>query len=479
MKTPSILFVDGLWVEKFGIMSLVPHLQQDGWRVGWVLTRNRARLQRYVREFKPDYLAFSVTTGYHEKALEMARLVKARWPETKTVFGGPHVTYFPELALAEEVDYAFRGECDRELPAALRMLAAGAAPETVPNLVFEGGGSFGVAQDDRLLPHSPISFGPLSPLTEDLDLLPFPDRELLYARYRFFRASPYRQFMVSRGCPHDCAFCFNHKLKDTYRGKGRFVRLRSPESIIDEALAVKNRWGMKLASFEDDLLTFNRPWLEKLLTLWRRKVGTPYNLNGMAGDLADEELVRLLKDTGAWCVAFGVETGNEELRSALLNKRVSNAQIEEAGRLLNAHGVNFLTYNMLALPGETLGQARETLRLNRSIGARLARYTIFQPYPGTQLGDRAATPVGREMHYHESPLAEKEARRIARLQKYALAGMRSPAGERLAVAASFVPAGPLPDLFFYASYFDVVRRYMKTGYRHLAELGLRSLTDLL
>ena len=470
MRVPSILFVDSLWVEKFGIMSLIPHLREAGWRVNWILTRNRARLVRYVRELRPDYLAFSVTTGYHAKALEMARLVKAQWPEITTVFGGPHVTYFPEFALEEAVDLAFRGECDRELPEALTMLAAGSAPDTVPNLVF---------QSPIPNPQSPIAFGPLAPLAEDLDSLPFPDRELLYSRYRFFRSSPYRQFMVSRGCPHDCAFCFNHKLKATYRGKGRFVRLRSPESIIDEALSVKKRWGMKLASFEDDLLTFNRPWLERLLTLWREKVGAPYNLNAMAGDLADEGLVRLLKDTGAWCVAFGVETGNEDLRTSLLNKRVSNAQIEEAGRLLNTHGVNFLTYNMLALPGETLGQARETLKLNRAIGARLARYTIFQPYPGTQLGDRVAAPTGREMHYHETPLGERDARRIARLQKYALAGMRSPMGERLAVAASFVPAGPLPSLFFYASYFDVVRRYMKTGYRHLAELGLRSLTDLL
>jgi len=460
----SILFVEGLWVEKFGVMSLIPHLERAEIEVNLLLTRNERRLLRTVMKLRPDYVAFSVTTGYHHKALSMAGAVKREYPETKVVFGGPHVTYFPEIALEPAVDIAFRGECDREFPAALAMLKDGARPSEVPNLVYSNGSS--------------VDFGPLPLLVEDLDSLPFPDRRHFY-RHRFFRKSPYRAFIVSRGCPYDCAFCFNRKLKNLYKGKGRFVRLRSPESIVEEAAAVKESYGMKLASFEDDLLTFDREWLEHLLTLWKARIRVPYNLNATANALTDPDIVGLLKETGIWCVAFGVETGNETLRTGLLNKRVTDEEIRRAGTLLNSQGVRFLTYNMFGLPGETFDDALSTIRLNRSIGTRLARYTLFQPYPGTQLGDACGPgPADTEMLYHHSPLTTSHARRIEILQKYAMLGMLSRIGEKTGIAASRLPGTPLNTAVFWGSYFNVVRKYMRTGYLHLAELGARSLTDL-
>lgn len=461
-----ILFVDGLWVEKFGIMSLIPPLESAGHEVRLLLTRNNRRLLAVVAKFRPHYLAFSVTTGYHLKALEMAGRARQRFPGLKVVLGGPHVTYFPAVALHEDVDIAVRGECDVEFPTILRMVEEGAPKNTIPNLVYGPEGS------------SEVSFGPLSSLVEDLDSLPFADRHHFY-RYRLFRKSPYKAFIISRGCPNNCSFCFNHKLRRLYRGKGCFVRLRSPESVVEEALLVKRTYGMKLASFEDDLLTHDRDWLERLLVLWKRRVNVPYNLNATGKALTRPEVVRLLKETGVWCVAFGVESGNEEVRRGLLNKPLKNSEVRQAGALLKRKGVRFLTYNMFSLPDESFSQALETIRLNREIGTRLARYTLFQPYPGTQLSRESSTGgTGSEMLYRSTPYRTAAAKRIEILQKYALLGMLSPWGERAGVLASRLPPTPLNDLVFWTTYFDVVRRYMRTGSLHLLELGLRSLTDI-
>ncbi len=467
---PTLLFVDGLWVEKHGIMALIPHLERNGFAVHLRLTRNTRRLLSSVAELRPDIVAFSVTTGWHGKALQMARAVRTHFPGIRILLGGPHVTYFPEVALDPAVDFAFVGECDTDIAPALLALLDGADPSTIPNLAFRA---------DSTHQAGSLGFGPLSPLVEDLDSLPLPDREH-YCRHRFFRHSPYKSFIVSRGCPHDCAFCFNRKLKEMYRGKGRFLRYRSPESVVEEALEVRRRFGMKLASFEDDLLTCDRPWLEKLLTLWRSRVDVPYNLNATAQALTDERLVRLLRETGIWCVAFGVETGNESLRTSVLNKRLTDEQVLTAGALLHKHGVRFLTYNMFALPGERFDDALQTVRLNRRIGTRLARCTLFTPYPGTELGDKLVrNPDGGEMLFSRSSATSPDQARIERLQKLALLGMRSPVGEALARMASSLPAGPTHDLLFWATYFRAVREYMKTGTLHLLELGLRSMTDVL
>jgi len=452
-----ILFVDGLWVEKFGIMSLIPHLEQAGFAVSLLLTRNVRRLLDRVRLGQPDYVAFSVTTGYHAKALEMARAVKSRFPAVRTIFGGPHVTYYPESGNDPAVDLAFRGECDRELAQALSAIEQGADHEELPNCV-----------GNQAVCH----------LNEDLDSLPFPDREHFY-RYRFFRNSPYKSFIVSRGCPYDCSFCFNHKLRDMYRGKGKFLRLRSPESVVEEGIRVRSRWGMKLASFEDDLITWDKKWLERLLTRWKSRVAVRYNLNSTARDLTDPHVVQLLKETSAWCVAFGVECGDEDMRTGLLNKPILDEMIREAAARLKEAGIHFLTYNMFALPGETFAQALRTIRLNRSIGTRWARCTLFQPHPGTQLGDSVSKAAGgAEMAYHTSPLPGGETRKIEKLQKLALVGMSSALGEKAALLGTNLPGTALQTIVFWATYFEVVSRYMQTGRLHLFELGVRSLTDL-
>lgn len=83
------------------------------------------------------------------------------------------------------------------------------------------------------------------------------------------------------------------------------------------------------------------------------------------------------------------------------------------------------------------------------------------------------------MLFGRSALEGPEVARIERLQKLALLGMRSPAAEKLARFASAIPAGPVHDLVFWATYFDAVRDYMKTDTLHLLELGIRSMTDVL
>jgi hypothetical protein len=94
------------------------------------------------------------------------------------------------------------------------------------------------------------------------------------------------------------------------------------------------------------------------------------------------------------------------------------------------------------------------------------------------LGDRVlAQAPDNELLFGRTHLAGADAKRIERLQKWALPAMHSAAGEKLAIAMSRVPLAPLHDLVFWTTYFSVVRRYMQTGTWHLLELGLRSLTN--
>ena len=54
-------------------------------------------------------------------------------------------------------------------------------------------------------------------------------------------------------------------------------------------------------------------------------------INGIRANLADEELLRHMKEAGCIRVAFGVETGDEELL-VKVNKGATRNQIVEAGQ---------------------------------------------------------------------------------------------------------------------------------------------------
>lgn len=89
------------------------------------------------------------------------------------------------------------------------------------------------------------------PLIVNLDELPFPDRNLYVKKYPFLRKSQ-KVFMVGRGCPFSCAYCFNHAFKKLYHNKGSFVRYRSPDYIIAEIKEVKAQSPFRTVYFQDD-----------------------------------------------------------------------------------------------------------------------------------------------------------------------------------------------------------------------------------
>ena len=465
----TILFVDGIWTEKMGIMSLIPNLQRAGFDVHLLLTRNDRKMLRRVSEIKPDFVAFSVTTGYHVKALAQARILKQHFPAIRTIFGGAHITYFPEIVLDPAVDIGFRGECDMALPKGLQMILDNADVSEIPNAVGRSIGADG---------RPTVVFGPLDDLVEDLDTLPFPDRELYY-QYRFFATNFYKTFVVTRGCPYNCAYCFNHKLREMYLQKGRFIRQRSPELVVEEGLRVKRNWGLGIAGFDDDLPTHNRKWLAEVLHLWKEKVDVPYNINATARELSDPEMVRMLKETGVWSVSFGVESGDEALRRKVLNKPIRDEHIIKAGELLRKFDIPFQTYNMLGLPGETIEQAIKTILINRRIGTRCTKNSIFQPYPGTVLGDNAeAVDLNIELGYERAIPRGPSGRQMEKLQKLGAMAMRIPLSDHMIRLVLAFPHTPVHDLIFWFYYSTTIKKCIKTGYLRLFEVGLRTLTDL-
>lgn len=396
-----------------GVLYLAAVLRRAGHEVALALAGRKDFWTR-ARDFSPDVLAYSVTTGHHKFYLDLNRRLKAALAgRPLAVFGGPHATFFPEIIEEEGVDAVCRGEGEEAFAEFVTALGRGEDYARVAN--------FWVKRDGEVFKND------LRPLVEDLDTLPFPARDLLYDYDRYMREVPLKHFFPLRGCPYLCTYCFNHKFNTLYRGKGEIIRKRSPENVIAEIKEVRARYPLKFVRFLSDNFTIDREWLRAFADLYSREVALPFNCHVRA-NLINARVAADLARAGCVSVLLGVEAGDDHLRNAVLKRNMSRETIIAACRYLREAGVNVYTQNILALPGETFDQALQTLALNQQCRPAFAWASLFMPYPRTELAEYAVAhgyfhgDYDRVLHtFHRDSVlnfpSERDRRRFTNLHK--------------------------------------------------------------
>ena len=358
--------------EPHGIMHLSSALKVAGYEVELAVGARHDPVA-VARQFRPDVVAYSVITGSQRYYLELNRRIKAELPCVFAVFGGPHPTFFPEMALEPGVDGICRGEGEQALVDLLAALRDG-GPGAVLNV-----SNWSFQQDGDVITN------PVRPYVEDLDSLPFPDRALVYERDPTVGRHKIKHFLTGRGCPYDCTYCFNHSLADIYRGKGKRFRQRSVDHVIEEIRWVRDHYPLEFVVFVDDTFVLSNQWLAEFAEKYPRHIGLPFYCNTRA-NLVTAEQVRLLKEAGCHTVGMGIEAGNDRIRTELLKRSVSKVDMLEAARLFREAGLHFTSNNMIGLPTTALADDFETLELNIQARPSYAHVYIFQPYPRTELG---------------------------------------------------------------------------------------------
>jgi radical SAM superfamily enzyme YgiQ (UPF0313 family) len=353
----KILFVtEPFSVEPLGIAYLASALKSKGHEVDLVKINNNGYLDE-ISALKPEVVAFSVTTGRHKKLLDINRKIKSRL-DVISVFGGSHPTYFPEVQNEEGVDYIIRGEADKSFPKLLEDLEI--KGESEKEVKFEK-------------------------LEQDLDSLPYPDREFLY-KYPENHFNPIKNVLMSRGCAFSCPYCFNSLYKSFYKGE-KFVRYRTPRNVIGELLELKNKYPTKFIFFQDDEILSN-PYFYKFMDLYKEKIDIPFHCQ-LRIELLTWEKAITLKKSGCTGVTFAVESGDQFERKEVLKRNMTDEQIINGAKILHDVDLKFRTENMVGLPGETLKQMYKTVELNKKLKPTIAWASIFQPYPRLPIGEQA------------------------------------------------------------------------------------------
>lgn len=215
----------------------------------------------------------------------------------------------------------------------------------------------------------------------DLDSLPLPARDLLNldnyrSAWREHHGSFSLSIIATRGCPYGCKWC----QKSVF---GRSFRPRSPEAVAEEMRLIKERYHPDQLRIVDDVMGIDRNWVRRWHdAVLARDAVIPFECLSRV-DLMDEELVRLLKESGCIRIALGAESGSQRVLDAM-NKGTRVEQILLAAELCRQHEIETYFYIMLGYPGEEWEDICKTVDLLKETRPSRFSSTIAYPLPGTE-----------------------------------------------------------------------------------------------
>lgn len=415
----KVVFVQSSVFPQIGIMYLSAIAKERGFETCVLADDEEEDIFRTILRIKPILVGISVYTGDHLKAICLCKKLKNK--NIMTVLGGPHPTYYPEIIYEDSVEMIIRGEAEGTFAELLDSIKEKKSLIKIKNLWIKK--------------NNKVYKNELRGIVNDLDSLPVPDRSVYYKSYPFLREISTKQFLTGRGCPYLCTFCSNHILRELYRGKGKYLRRLSPRRAIDEIVEVKIKYGMKTLSFSDDVFATDNMWLDEFIPLYKKRVGLPFMCN-LTANLVTPKLIKKLKMSGCYGISMGIESGNENIRTKVLKKYISNKQIIFAGRVIKQYGLVLKTYNIICLPGEEIDEAFETIKINALIKPDQTSCSFLQPFPKYEITEYAKNKGFLDKNYNVndyvgsiykiSPIISKTKNQLENLQTFFFIGSKFP-----------------------------------------------------
>lgn len=444
--------------ENIAIMQISALLRQEGHQTDLVLMGDDEldKSFDFTTKFKPDIIGFSVMSIDSEWTLKVASFLKKKGCDALILTGGPHPTFFNDFILNDCIDIINIGEGEVSTLNLANAIDAGKDYTRIKN--------FHVRKNGRLYKN------PLGPLI-DINKMPMPHRDL-YLKFDEFRKQKNFNFLISRGCPYRCNFCFIHQWKDLYKDdkNKNALRLKNVDSCIDEIQDFSKKADIETITFVDSTFNLNKQWTIKFLEKYGSKIGIPFTVN-IRANLIDEEVVRALSATNC-CknVRMGVEVGSEKIRKETLRKNITNRQILKTAELLKKYNIKLIIYTMFGLPGERVEDALETISFCRKIKPYSFSVQLFHPYEGLEISRKAIMAgvlkeedikkIGSGKYkLVKSVLIQKDIEKVTNLMKFAVLAVKISMLTPVIRILINCPSNLLFDLTYFISSYVMLRKY--------------------
>jgi anaerobic magnesium-protoporphyrin IX monomethyl ester cyclase len=324
----------------------------------------RTELQDHITSFQPDVVGIGTLTPTFYSAIEEAQSIKEVDPHMTIVFGGVHPSFMYEETLQNYscVDIVVIGEGEYTMRELARALDTDQPLEDVEGIAYR--------KDTTVCKTGK------RPLVQNLDELPIPARHL----FNMDLYPPYKRGSIStsRGCPFKCIFCSASAFN------GHKVRYHSVERVLKEIEQLRNMFGCREITFNDDLFAFDpQRVIQVCQKIKERNLDIKWGCDARI-DSITPELLQTMRDAGCTTILFGAESFSQKV----LDTIGKHSKVEDAKRALKwtrDAGILCQITLVLGLPGEDDETFKETLSFLEEFKPKAAWAFFLSPYPGTEI----------------------------------------------------------------------------------------------
>ena len=340
---------------------------------------NPENYARRIKELNADVIAFSIMSPHWYPMEPYFARLKAELPKLPIVIGGYQAMLSQQQTLENpHVDYICVGDGEYAIGNLVQHL-----------LGTKDGPADGLWEklnDDSVYETEPHQIG-------DLAALPFPDYDI------FSKADGFKDVnssifgpkgklvlpvMTGRGCPYRCTYCCNTPILEGWKTKKTFLRKYDPDDMVNELIRLRDLYDVGYFEFWDELFLSNLKFVRAFFEIYKEKIRLPFSINSRV-EVMNEEFCKTAAEAGCHTIWFGIESGDEEYRSKMLGRKMTNKQVIDAAENCRKAGINRLTFNIVGAPLETAENMRQTLELNQTIAPEHFFFFPYIPLRGTPL----------------------------------------------------------------------------------------------
>jgi anaerobic magnesium-protoporphyrin IX monomethyl ester cyclase len=361
-----------------GILYISAYLEQHGIdnEVFDTTFSTKEKFRNHLHHKQPAVIGIYANLMTKLNVLENVHFIRENLPNSKIILGGPDVRYNARNYLEAGTDFIVLGEGEATMHELVETIYTAKGATSLSKEILDK--IRGIA----FLHEGNVVETPERDKLKDLDQLPIPNRKkidlhLYLDAWRKFHGANAISVSTMRGCPYTCKWCS----RAVY---GLSYRRRSPEKVVQELEQIKNEYNPDALWFVDDVFTISHKWLTSFRDELRKKdILIPYECITRA-DRMNEEVIKMLKETGCFRVWIGAESGSQRVID-LMDRRVDVNQVRDMIKLTKQYGIQTGTFIMLGYPGETEADIEETIQHLKESDPDHFTITVAYPIKGTEL----------------------------------------------------------------------------------------------
>jgi len=190
--------------------------------------------------------------------------------------------------------------------------------------------------------------------------------------------NPFATVIISLNCPYHCRFCTYGNLD---------FKWREVENIIEE-LEYIHSLGIKEVRFKDNTFGANK---NQVWELCHKMIENKFNFYWSCSsrvDILNEDLLKLMKQSGCHTIQFGVESGSQKILD-MYDKQFTIEQVRKTFLNCQKLKIKTVAHFILGLPGENEGSILKTIKLSKELDCDFAAFNIASPRIGSDLRKEA------------------------------------------------------------------------------------------